>query len=113
MGNGWGYYNLGKLYEKGTAIPQDYNKALEYFQKAGDLGVSRGYYKVALMYKNAQGVPKDYSKAFEFFQKAVKIGSDEAYEHLKKMYEKCLEGWSKNGDSLTISSFSNNAFKKI
>ena len=42
MGNASGCHNLGLLYFNGDGVKQDYNKAMEFFGKACDLGHQKG-----------------------------------------------------------------------
>jgi hypothetical protein len=42
LGSPRGYLNLGILYEFGEDIEQDYSKALEFYEKACEMGDSKG-----------------------------------------------------------------------
>nr|WP_304364281.1 hypothetical protein [Helicobacter suis] len=65
---------------------KDYYKALEYLQKAADMGNVAAYSMLGGMYFNGEGVGKDYQKALEYSQKAAKAGVAEAYFNLGVMY---------------------------
>ena len=44
-----------------SPVKQDYSKALEYFQKAADLGCSGAFNNIGNLYENGQGVKQDYN----------------------------------------------------
>jgi len=52
----------------GIAVPQDFNKAKEYFEKSG----KDGKYWLGLMYSKGDGVPRDYQKAYECFYDVIR-----------------------------------------
>ena len=62
-------YNLGCLYQQGSrGYPQDYSKAIKYWQEAGKAGVgdSEAYYNVGNAYMNGDGVQRDMKKAIHY-----------------------------------------------
>ncbi|BCZ20033.1 hypothetical protein NHP190012_16750 (plasmid) [Helicobacter sp. NHP19-012] len=65
---------------------KNYAKALEYFQKAADMGNADGYNNLGSMYANGTGVPQDYKKAMQYYQKAGDMGNASAYASLGFMY---------------------------
>src|SRR5215472_9134061 len=64
-------FEIGRRYEKGEGVPQDYRKAAEFFQKAADRGNAEAQDNLGWLYEHGRGVPQDYRKAAEFFQKAA------------------------------------------
>jgi TIR domain/Sel1 repeat len=87
QGNSATNYDLGRRYEKGEGVPQDYRKAAEFFQKAADRGNAEAQYNLGWLYEHGNGVPQDYKKAAEFFQKAADRGNARAQYHLGWLYE--------------------------
>ncbi|CRF50309.1 hypothetical protein HHE06_01320 [Helicobacter heilmannii] len=77
------YYKMAKSYDEN----KDYAKALQYYQKAADMGETRAYFDLGLMYFNGNGVAKDYSKALQYFQKGAKMENASSYGMLGIMYE--------------------------
>ncbi|WP_162984147.1 tetratricopeptide repeat protein, partial [Helicobacter felis] len=65
------------MYGDGQGVPQDYQKAIEYYQKAADMGHAVAFLALGVLYENGQGVAQDYDKARRYFQKAVEIGDEE------------------------------------
>ncbi|WP_163555551.1 tetratricopeptide repeat protein [Helicobacter suis] len=65
---------------------RDYQKALEYFKQAADMGDAMAYGMLGFMYKNGEGVEKDYQKAIEYYQKAADMGDAMACFNLGSMY---------------------------
>ena len=56
-------------------FPQDYDKALELFVRAGDLGCTKAYCSVGYAYENGSGVEKDKKKANHYFKLAAIEGN--------------------------------------
>lgn len=58
---------IGRCYYLGKVVPQDFNKAKEYFEKSG----KDGKYWLGVMYSKGEGVPQDYQKAHEYFYDVI------------------------------------------
>lgn len=67
---------------------QSYQKALEYYQKASDLGNSSAMINLAFLYKEGKGVEKSDEKAIEYSQKAANLGNTDAQKLLKRLNKK-------------------------
>ncbi|KAI8887438.1 HCP-like protein [Backusella circina FSU 941] len=80
---------VGKLYEAGLGVKQDYSLANEYFQRASDLKDSLATLLLGNNYENGLGVPVDLEKAMAYYQKALKYGQSNALYAIAKLYEKC------------------------
>jgi len=79
--------NLGCYYRDGEyGFPQDYDKALELFVRAGDLGCYKAYCNVGRAYDNGNGVEIDKKKADHYFKLAA-IGGDVISRHNLGVYE--------------------------
>lgn len=65
--------NLGYIYKEKKEI----NKALELFERAGELGYYGGYQALGTSYLNGSGVEKDIAKAKTFFEKGSQLGCHE------------------------------------
>ncbi|MCL2473656.1 MAG: sel1 repeat family protein [Alphaproteobacteria bacterium] len=86
-------YDLGRMYLEGNSfkyyligagVPQDYNKAVEWFKKAAEQGHSSAQFELGRMYAEGKGVPQDYSKAAEWHTKASEKG------HAAAKYNLCI-----------------------
>ncbi|WP_162984104.1 tetratricopeptide repeat protein [Helicobacter felis] len=76
-----GYMRLGKDYANGQGgMSLDFKKAIEAFEKAGQMGEGQGYNAIGdLYYNDGKGVEQDYKKALEYYQKAAKMGQPKDY----------------------------------
>lgn len=68
-------YQLGMFYFEGTAVKQEYSKALEWFKKAADQNNDRAQTMLGNMYIMGQGVTQDNSAAINYYFKAVNKGN--------------------------------------
>jgi len=62
------------LYINGEGVKQDYQKAIQLFEKACNGGVMIGCSNLGVGYENGVGVNKDYTKAAELYKKACEGG---------------------------------------
>ena len=65
---------LGRLYENGRGVPQDYAQARQWYQKAVEAGSVAAMEHLGNMYYYGRGVAQDDVKAREWYQKAVDGG---------------------------------------
>lgn len=88
-GSGRAYTDLGKMYENGNGVEQDYEKALEYYilSAKAENPDFKGMRLAGLMYQNGTGVAQDYSKAAECFQAAAEAGDVSGAYFLGVLYE--------------------------
>ena len=69
-------FTLGNNYRSGEdGFPQDYDKALELFVKAGELGSAEAYNDVGCAYESGRGAEIDKKKANHYYKVAA-IGGD-------------------------------------
>jgi TPR repeat protein/DNA-directed RNA polymerase subunit RPC12/RpoP len=81
-------FDIGLKYWLGShGITQDYNKAIEWYQKADDNGEILASQTLASIYYKGENVPKDYKKAFQLYQKAAEFWPP-AQKALGTMYDK-------------------------
>jgi len=68
-------YELGLCYSEGLdGFTRDYNKALEYFHRAIDLGYTEAYCNIGFAYKYGRGVEVDEEKALHYYELAAMRG---------------------------------------
>ncbi len=93
LGNTEFYTYVGRSYYEGRGCVQNYQKALEYFQKAIAIKENyEAYFALAEMYFEGEGVPQDYSKALAYYTKALggRYKRQEVFRRLSQIYEKGL-----------------------
>ena len=74
-GNAIAYYQFGCFYASGDCgIPQDWAKANELYQKAGDLGYALGYSRLGFNYHAGNGVEVDEKRAKYYSELAAMKG---------------------------------------
>jgi hypothetical protein len=86
-------YQLGNDYYYGVGgRSQDYQQAMDSYQKASDQGDSKAQYMLGTLYEAGKGVAKDYAKAREWYQKAADQGDILAQYRLGYFYQSGLGG---------------------
>ena len=84
--NGEAQVMLGEAFFTGDGVPQDYRKALLYFQKAVENGESQGMLDLAMMYRKGIAVDVDLLKTELLCLMAYECGDREALGALAEMY---------------------------
>lgn len=82
-------YNQGYCYYTGSeGYPLNYNKALECFKKAAELGVSHAMNYLGLIYEDGEIVEQNYRIAVDWFYRAIQADSGNAHAayNLGRMY---------------------------
>ena len=70
--------SLGLMYHYGSSVtPQDYGKAVELYEKAGDMGLMSALETLADMYYMGEGVPQDMEKYTEYYERARTLKGEE------------------------------------
>ena len=80
-------FHLGMYYSYGQGMPQDFNKAKIWLQKAADKGHVNSMLELGAIYAAGKGGKKDPVKAMALFRKAAKKGDAEAMYDIGMMYE--------------------------
>ena len=76
-------YAIGIYYREGLrGVKQDYNKALELWHRAAELGNAEAYCNIGAAYELGQGVQVDYKKAIHYYELAAMAGDVEARHNL-------------------------------
>jgi TPR repeat protein len=69
---------LGGCYSNGSmGLPQNYDKAIEFWLRAGELGCAEAYHNLGVAYQNGEGVERELKKAKHYYELAT-IGGDVA-----------------------------------
>ncbi len=99
-GNAASQVNLGKAYEDGINVSQDYVKAFEWYEKAALQGNSDGQFNLGSLYFLGRGINQDYEKAVGWFEKSALQGNAEGQNWLGISY---MEGLGINQDHIIAS----------
>ena len=73
------------MYYNGQGVPQNYEQAVQWFQKAADQGEAIAQFNLGLMYANGWGVAKNHQMSIQWLRKAAAQGHQEAQKMLKNM----------------------------
>ena len=77
--------NMGRMYNQGEGVGQNYKLAAEWFRKAADQVYAMAQYNLGVMYDNGEGVSRNYKQATDWYRKAADQGLPEAKEALNKI----------------------------
>jgi len=87
QGNSEAQRQLGKAYQRGQGVPQDYSTAVTWYRKAAEQGNADSQVNLGVVYALGQGVPQDYSTAVAWFRKAAEQGNSGAQSNLGLAYQ--------------------------
>ena len=79
-------YMVGRMYDDGRGVLQDYNQAVPWYRKAADQGNALAQSFLGSMYYEGRGVPQDYNQAVFWYRKAAEQGSALAQIFLGESY---------------------------
>jgi TPR repeat protein len=82
--------NLGLMFRRGVGVEQNYNKAVEWLNKAANQNDVKAQKILGAMYFNGEGVACDYHKAIEWYTKSAMQGDAVAQNNLGYMYSEAL-----------------------
>ncbi len=77
---------LGVEYLTGNGVPQNSNKAFQWFQKAALQGHAAGQHNLGAMYGTGNGIPQDQAEAFKWFQKSAQQGDSGSQSEIGERY---------------------------
>ncbi|KAK8853840.1 hypothetical protein M9Y10_016383 [Tritrichomonas musculus] len=80
-----GLFILGCLYEEGTFVERDINKALKYYMKSSDMFFHRANYRIGRLFYYGLGVPQDDEMAYMYLSMASLANIIEANSYLAKI----------------------------
>lgn len=81
-------YYLGRAYELGLGVTQDYDKAMTWYEasaKRGDIIASDGMVGMASLYERGEGVERDRRRAVALYQQAADLGNETAQAALTRL----------------------------
>lgn len=80
------FHNYAMAVYRSALTADDYREALEYFQKASEIGWLDSDVVMADMYREGQGVPRDFSRYVEILKAAAEAGHPRAMSKLAEFY---------------------------
>jgi anti-anti-sigma factor len=85
-------FALGKCYEEGRGVDQDFHQALQWYEKSAALGHAAAQHALGTCYAYGMEVAQDYQKALGWFQKAAEQGHPNSQYMLGVSYAHGLAG---------------------
>lgn len=79
-------HDLALAYVDGRGVPQNYEMAAVWFEKAALAGLERAQFNLAMLFENALGVPQDFERAFLLYKAAAEQGFGPAQHNLAVAY---------------------------
>jgi uncharacterized protein len=89
-GNPVAQYSVGRAFQKGKGIEQDYAKAVLWYRKSANQGHVKSQYRLGVAYRNGRGVQRDYMRSATWFRKAADQKYKKAFHALGYAYRKGL-----------------------
>jgi TPR repeat protein len=84
-GNREAAFRLGRMYEQGKGVQQDYSKALNYYQKSALRGLLAGQVALGSLYERGLGTESNYVYAYTFYGLAARHDDASANQHLQSL----------------------------
>ena len=81
---------LGNRYSISEGVEQNYTKAVEYYERAANLGNSDALYNLGVCYYKGYGVEQNYTKAIKYYERAANLGNFDARLALHNLIDENL-----------------------
>lgn len=81
-------FNLGSIYALGEGVPQSYDNAFTWYEKAAKKGNVHSQHNIALMYEKGKGAPQDSQMAMKWYQLAAAQGYADSLLNIGVLYVK-------------------------
>src|SRR5674476_586003 len=65
---------LGRKYDIGKGVPQDYAEAAKWYRMAAEQGHAEAQFNLGMLYDEGRGVSQDYAEAAKWYRKAKDQG---------------------------------------
>ena len=89
QGDAEAQFNLGQMYRKGRGVPQNYEEAVKWYEKAALQGNATAQNNLAGKYTRGQGVEQDYIEAYAWHLLAKENGDEDSIDWIS-LYEEDL-----------------------
>ncbi len=80
-------FRMGWIHEHGLSVPQDFQMAREWYEKAMANGDASAIARMGWLYEHGRSVEKNYSKAANYYKEAIREGNGWGYAHLGWLYQ--------------------------
>ncbi len=80
-------FYVGRMYNIGLGVEQDYDKAMEWYLKSYKQGDEKAMNNIGYMYKFGEGVTQDYHEAMRWYQMAADHGNAMSMHNIGRLYE--------------------------
>ena len=80
-------YFLGRMYDNGEGVPEDYAEAARWYRLAAEQGYAAAQSNLGLMYIYGSGLPQDYAEAARWVRLAAEQGDADAQYLLGFLYD--------------------------
>jgi len=81
-------YSIATMYEKGTGVKKNLEKAFHWFSKAADQGSNKAAFKMGSYLLYGKGVQKNFDDAYKWLRYSADKGNVRAFYALGDVYEK-------------------------
>ena len=79
-------FNLGRMYDAGQGVPQDFREVVRWFRAAAEQGHESAQFSLGFMYFMGEAIPMDYKEAFRWYRESAVQGNSSAQSSLGSMY---------------------------
>jgi TPR repeat protein len=86
LGSADGMRSLGRLYEDGTGVPQDFVEAKKWYEKAAALDDSYAAFRLGVIYEKGLGLEENVADAVRWYREATRLGSLDAGRALSRLW---------------------------
>jgi TPR repeat protein len=89
QGNPDAEFKLGRAYQHGEGIPQDYARAAALYRKAADQGNAKAMHNLGVLYEQGQGVKRDPAEALKWYRQGPFHGHSMVREGRRSRLGRC------------------------
>ncbi|KAG0372619.1 hypothetical protein BGX24_012811 [Mortierella sp. AD032] len=87
LGDASAQISIAELYKEGEEVPQDYERAMEWYIQAANQGDPTAQWNVGSFYHHGLGVSEDFLKALAWYHRAARQGYATAQYSIARLYE--------------------------
>lgn len=93
---------LGRSYELGRGVPQDFVRAAYWYRKAAEQGSPSAQFSLGRMYYNGRGVSQDFAQAADWYRKAAGAGARWSGDSGSALAQNSLGAMYENGQGVQV-----------
>lgn len=79
---------IGRMYEEGKGVPQDFVQAADWYRRAADQGYSAAQVALGVLYQMGHGVILNYAEAMHWYRAAAAQGHARAMYDIGTLYDR-------------------------